>query len=114
MITNGFLMIPRHALHSLVQQSAGPISHELAFLDLLNLAHFAKRLATVNVGRRSVTIGQGEVAASLKYLAHRWRWTAGHVRSFLASLVKRGDITLQVRCSTTIVCFTDYETLMTI
>ncbi len=109
MITNGFLMIPRHALHSLVQQSAGPISHELAFLDLLNLAHFAKRLATVNVGRRRVTIGQGEVAASLKYLAHRWRWTAGRVRTFLASLVKRGDITLQVRCCTTIVCITDYE-----
>ncbi|MGM9688150.1 MAG: hypothetical protein ACI3YD_03795 [Alloprevotella sp.] len=109
MISNGFLLLPRHVLNSLVQRSASPLCHELALLDLLNMAHFAKRCSTVNVGRRSVTIGQGEVAASLKFLGNRWKWTASRVRRFLIKLAEQGEITMQKRCCTTIISITDYE-----
>ena len=109
MTPNGFIMLPRKVLSSLVQRSTGPVSHELALLDLVNMAHFAKRCSTVNVGHRSVTIGQGEVAASLNFIAQRWKWHVSRVRRFLVKLAERGEITMQKRCCTTIISITDYE-----
>lgn len=69
-----------------------------AFADLLRRVRFEANTCTMLMGARSVTIGRGEVAASVRFLAKNWGWSKNKVDKFLDYLVANGMITKRKPC----------------
>lgn len=89
---NGFIFIPRKFLDGSIWQEKKAYSQSAALIDLHVMARFAAEPAEVVVARRRVRVEHGQVVASLRYLARRWRWSVGRVRRFVALLRDEGWI----------------------
>lgn len=64
-----------------------------AWEDMIQMAAFKKHRRAV--GLEQVTLERGELLASRRYLARRWRWTEKAVRGFLAILLRTERIRAQ-------------------
>lgn len=89
---NGFIFIPRKFLDGSIWQEKKAYSQSAALIDLHVMARFAAEPAEVVVARRRVRVEHGQVVASLRYLARRWRWSVGRVRRFVTLLRDEGWI----------------------
>lgn len=72
----------------------GPACYRWAFFDLCRLATPAERDYTYRLRGKPVTVRllRGQLVASLRYLAARWRWTKTKTEWFMAKLSAEGVI----------------------
>lgn len=89
---NGFIFIPREFLDGSIWKEKRAYSEALALIDLHMMARYGAGPAEVVVANRRVRVEHGQLVASLRYLASRWRWSVGRVRRFVALLRDGGWI----------------------
>jgi hypothetical protein len=62
----------------------GPACPGRAWMDLVMLAAYAPH--TVSIKGEPVVLGRGDLAASVRFLAQRWKWGLGKTAKFLRAL----------------------------
>ena len=75
MENTGFIIIPRQLFNSSLWQEEQRYNTQSAWLDLLTHAHYGNKPGYMRVGQKRVSVGRGQLAFSLRYLAQRWGWT---------------------------------------
>lgn len=101
----GFIKIPR-GLFEGTEFGIEKFSRREAFIDLVQMAVF--KPTTTYIGGSKITLDRGQIIASQRFLAARWRWSAGRVVRFLDDLCESGRCTAQ-KGKITIVTIQDYD-----
>ena len=81
-----------------------------AWLDLLQSARFED--AKQYIGKyRSVMVKRGQLVASVRFLADRWKWSTKRVINYLSAIEKDGQISRETPKETgiTIISITNYD-----
>lgn len=89
----GSIKLSRRLLTDDWWNTGAPRSKAEAWIDLLFLARWVKGTATSE--GHTVALGRGEFLASERFLAERWRWSRGKVRTFLAQAQDLARISAQ-------------------
>lgn len=92
--------------HDVFQDSA-PLSRREAWLWLLSEA--AWRPHRRRISGRVIAVMRGEVAASLRFIASKWRWSEPRVRRFLTLLKSEGMIGAQTDAGLSIITISKYD-----
>jgi hypothetical protein len=80
-----------------------------AWLDLMQSARFEESQATELIGGKLVSWSRGQLPASLRYLADRWKWSKNKVDDFLKMLEKEGMIQRIGNSGQTVVSLVNYS-----
>lgn len=81
-----------------------------AWLDLLQSARFED--AKQYIGKyRSVIVKRGQLVASVRFLADRWKWSTKRVINYLSAIEKDGQISRETSKETgvTVISITNYD-----
>jgi len=87
--------------------SSDPFSRREAWLWLLSEAAWKphrRRLAG-----KPIEVGRGQVAASLRFIASKWRWSEPRVRRFLAALISDEMIDAKTDAGVTVITICKYD-----
>lgn len=103
----GFIMLSRKAFQSEMWEEERELSKFEAWLDLIATAAFADHERIV-LGR-FIHLKRGELVASVRYLATRWRWKKTSVDRFLHVLQDRSKIGTRNETGITIISLCNYE-----
>lgn len=101
----GFIKIPR-GLFEGTEFGIEKFSRREAFIDLVQMAVF--KPTTTYIGGNKITLDRGQIIASQRFLAARWRWSTGRVARFIDDLCEGGRCTAQ-KGKITIVTILDYD-----
>lgn len=106
-MTNGFFKLQRRFFDHWLWLERRSFSKAEAWLDLLQIAAFTptKRI----VRDKLLQIEEGEVIASLRFLAERWTWNKDKVGQFLSVLEAEKMIRRQTRQGETVITLTRYK-----
>lgn len=108
-MNRGFLKLSRRAFSHKFWCKSRVFSEFEAWVDLLQSARFDETDITEYVGERSITYGRGQLPASRKYLAKRWQWGEGKVRTFLDNLKRDGSIITDASQGVNVITICKYE-----
>lgn len=86
---------------------AEPFTRAQAWLDLLLLANYAPGKFVVRGCQ--VFVGRGELAGSVNKLMHRWQWSDGKVKRFLAALEAEGQIKIRHSLTVNVIAIVKYD-----
>ena len=103
MNTNGYFPLQRSLLATDFWRTQSRTSPTAALVELFALARYGQRATTVLMGRRRIRVFRGEIVASLRFLADRWKWSVGRVRYFLSKLHDQGVLHLSTRQRITVI-----------
>jgi hypothetical protein len=82
-----FVRIPRAIVNGPFGLEKRVYSKFEACIDLINMARYSTSEKKEYVGGKLITWGRGQVAASYRYLAVRWRWSVNKVQRFMDLLI---------------------------
>ncbi len=104
---DGYLKLQRRFFTHWLWEEKHSFSKAEAFLDLLQLAAFVptKRIVSGSL----IELEQGELVASVRYLAARWTWGKDKVSTFLQLLEADDIIRRQTRHRETIIILCNYK-----
>lgn len=105
----GFLKLSRKVFKHKYWTKERVFSEFEAWIDLIQLARFDEADHIEYIGSCEVRYGRGQLVASRRYLAERWTWGEGKVRTFLANLKKNNAITTRNDQGVTVVTLCNYE-----
>ena len=80
-----------------------------AWLDLIRSARFEESQGQALMGGKMVRWSRGQMPASLRFLADRWKWSKNKVDDFLKLLEKEGMIRRAIVEGQTIISLSNYE-----
>lgn len=103
------MILPRSFFDSLSWRQKRVYSEAEAWLDIVRSARYKSEPCTAVVNAKCVTWSRGEWPVSLRFLANRWQWGIGLVRSFLTRLCKNGQVCLEKSSVNTIIKVVDYD-----
>lgn len=92
--------------HDVLADSA-PFSRREAWLWLLSEA--AWRPHWRRLAGRTIKVGRGQVAASLRFIASKWRWSEPRVRRFLACLISEGMVDATTDAGVSVITVCNYD-----
>lgn len=107
MSERGVFAVDRGVWEHDVLVDKNPFSRREAWLWLLSEAAWKphrRRLAG-----RPVEIGRGQLAASLRFMASKWRWSESRVRRFLSTLQNEGMIDATTDAGITLLTLCKYD-----
>ncbi len=104
----GFNRLSRKVFQSDLWTEDRALSRFEAWLDLIATASFANEDKLIE--GRSLSLQRGDLVASVRFLAKRWRWKKNRVETFLALLKRQDRIRTQVRTCIGIITLCKYET----
>lgn len=87
--------------------SADPFSRREAWLWLLSEAAWKPHKR--RIAGKTIEVQRGQVAASLRFMASKWRWTEARVRRFLASLISSEMVDAKTDAGLTVVTICNYD-----
>jgi hypothetical protein len=87
MYTQGYIPISRKLFEHRYWCEGRVYSRFEAWLDLVQSARFED--AELFIGGRLIKVRKGQLPASLRYLAERWRWSTKKVNAFLVELAEQ-------------------------
>lgn len=104
---NGYFQVQRRFFNHWLWKDDRVFSRAEAFLDLLQLAAFthSKRV----VGSDLVRLAPGEIVASERFLAGRWKWSTTKVRAYLTLLEADRMVTKEKKQGTTVLTLSNYD-----
>jgi hypothetical protein len=80
-----------------------------AWLDLIQAARFEESEAAALIGGKMVRWNRGQLPASLRYLAERWKWSKNKVDDFLGLLEDEGMVERHGLAGQTIISLCNYD-----
>ncbi|PUZ25042.1 hypothetical protein DCC81_12065 [Chitinophaga parva] len=89
---SNFIPINRKFFNHAFWKEERTFSKSEAWLDLCVSARFEESEATELIGGKLVSWTKGQLPASLRYLAERWKWSKNKVDDFLLLLEREGMI----------------------
>lgn len=92
--------------HDVFQDSA-PLSRREAWLWLLSEAAWKPHRR--RIAGRVIDVARGQVAASLRFIASKWRWSEPRVRRFLSLLRNEGMIGAQTDAGLSVITISKYD-----
>ncbi len=104
---NGFFQLRRKFFSHPLWAEERVFSRAEAFLDLLQLAAFVRTRRIV--ANSMIPLERGEVCASERYLATRWKWSTSKVRAYLTLLEVDKMLTKQKKQGITVIKLCNYE-----
>lgn len=104
---NGYLMVYRTFFDHWLWNEQRSLSKAEAFLDLLQFAAYAptKRI----IREKLIRLERGDMVASVRFLAERWKWGKDKVRTFLVMLEEDHMIQRETRQGETVLTLCNYE-----
>lgn len=84
-------------------------SRSEAWLDLLQAARFEEKPITKLIDGRVVKWGRGQVPASFRFLADRWKWSKHKVENFINLLKKEEMISVENASGQSILTLLNYD-----
>jgi hypothetical protein len=108
---SNYIPINRQLFHHSFWKEDRPFSRFEAWLDLIRTARFEITEARELIDGKMVKWNRGELPASLRYLAERWKWSKNKVDSFLKLLENEQMIVKRTAEGTgkTIISLCNYE-----
>lgn len=103
----GFIRLSRKIFRSDLWNETRELSRFEAWLDIISMAAFDDHRRIVQ--DRFLSLSKGELVASVRYLAARWRWHRNRVQRFLQLLEKQERIETRTESGITIISLTKYE-----
>lgn len=108
-MSDGYITLSRKFFQTAIWKTARTFNESEAWLDLIQSARFELSEHFARVGGRDVEVRRGEVVASQRFLARKWKWSDMKVRSFIAKLRREGMVTTETRSGTTIIRLVNYD-----
>lgn len=84
-----------------------PLSRREAWLWLLSEAAWKER--TRRIAGRVIELERGQVVASLRFIASKWRWSEPRVRRFLTGLIREQMIDAATDAGVTVITISNYD-----
>jgi len=106
----GYLAISRKFFEHSFWKEARVYSWAEAWIDLLQSAWFGEKPSRQIINKSVIYYGRGEMVASIRFLAQRWRWPHGNVQRFVDLLERENMITRRTEKNQTIVTIINYKT----
>lgn len=104
---NGYFQVQRRFFSHWLWKDDRVFSRAEAFLDLLQLAAFTHSKKVV--GSDLIKLAPGEIVASERFLAGRWKWSTTKVRAYLTLLEADGMVTKEKKQGTTVLNLLNYD-----
>lgn len=105
---NGFFQLQRKFFsHWLWKDDDRVFSRAEAFLDLLQLAAFTRTKKIVGVSM--IELDAGQIVASERFLAGRWKWSTSKVRAFLTLLEADRMAAKEIKQGVTVLTLCNYK-----
>ncbi len=104
-----FFMIPRELFTNPALLENKPISKREAIIDMIFQARYEKSSKSAYIGNRLVTWSFGQVPASIRFLAKRWRWSNDKVLRFLGFLKENGFISISQNAGQTVLSINNFD-----
>lgn len=109
MSKEGYILLSRKLQDHFLWNTSDPRSKAEAWIDLLFMARFHKEPEKRMYNGKLLTIGYGELHASLRYLAERWKWSPNKVNRFIKLLETERQIERKMEQGESIVTICNYE-----
>jgi hypothetical protein len=103
----GYLMLGRGFFSHWLWLESRSFSKADAFLDLLQIAAFTPTSRMIQ--GKLIRLDEGELVASLRYLAARWTWSKDKVSAFLILLETEDMISRESRQGETVIILCNYK-----
>lgn len=87
--------------------SADPFSRREAWLWLLSEAAWKPHKR--RIAGKAIEVRRGQVAASLRFMASKWRWTEARVRRFLSCLISSEMVDAKTDAGLTVITICNYD-----
>ena len=109
-MSKGFIKIDRSFFEGDDWRQQRAFSRAEAWIDLFQCARFEDGSVTKRlVSGRVVNIKQGEIHASLRYLARRWGWGVEKTKRFIDSAKKKQQIEHRTEQGESIISIVNYD-----
>lgn len=105
----GFIKLSRSFFNNPLWSEERTYSLAEAWLDLIQMARFDVAPQSMVIKMKTITIHRGELRASQRYLAQRWKWSIGKVNRFLKMLENERSLERRNEHSETIIKLCKYE-----
>lgn len=106
---SGFIKLNRKFFEHSFWNEARTHSLAEAWLDLIRSARFEVAAEKVVIKMNVITINRGELRASQRYLAKRWKWSIGKVNRYIKMLEDERMIERRYEHSETIIKLCNYD-----
>jgi len=106
-MTNGFVTLQRKFFDHWLWEEKREFSKAEAWIDLIRSAAFNSH--TRMIRGVLITVGKGEIIASLRYLGDRWGWKKDKVSAFVRLLESQTMIRRETRQLETIIILCNYD-----
>jgi len=104
----GYFALPREDFEGTLWEERRPRTKFEAWLDLVRMAQFSEEPQEIVVGMRTVACHYGELFASMRELALRWRWSKTNVVRYIKMLQDCGNIGTEPGRHMTRISISDY------
>lgn len=104
---NGFVPLSRKLFRNFLWKEERELSRFEAWLDMIQQAKFATETAMVE--GRCLSVRRGDLVASVRYLAQRWRWSRSRVERFLNLLKEQAMIETRTETGVNVITLCNYE-----
>lgn len=108
-MSSGYVRLSRKFFKHSFWKESRIYSPAEAWLDLISSARFEEEPERLLVNLKIVNINRGELRASQRYLANRWRWSLSKVNGFIKLLLDERMIERRTEHSETIIIIKNYE-----
>lgn len=108
-MSSGYVRLSRKFFKHSFWKESRIYSPAEAWLDLISSARFEEEPERLLVNLKIVNINRGELRASQRYLANRWRWSLSKVNGFIKLLLDERMIERRAEHSETIIIIKNYE-----
>lgn len=106
----GFIKVQRKLFDGWIWEDAEPFDKRSAWIDLLRSARWQAEPWEKEVGNAMVEIKRGQLHATYRFLATRWKWkNISKVEAFVKKLKERGMIEVDKRTGETIITICKYN-----
>ncbi|PKP11974.1 MAG: hypothetical protein CVU09_00300 [Bacteroidetes bacterium HGW-Bacteroidetes-4] len=106
---SGYIKLNRKFFEHSFWNDERTLSLAEAWLDLIASARFEVAPEKVVVKMNIITINRGELRASQRYLAKRWKWSLGKVNRFILMLERERMVERRMEHSETIIMLCNYD-----
>ncbi len=106
---SGYIPLSRSFFDHPFWQDDRSLSLAEAWLDLIQSARFEVAPDKVLIKMKVIEISRGELRASIRFLANRWKWSKNKVSRFISLLESEQMIRREVRQGETVVTILNYN-----
>lgn len=107
--TNAYLPLKRRYFKHWIWTDPEAFCKRAAWLDLMQMARFDPAPGKQVINGQLVVYQRGQIPASQRYLAQRWKWSKTKVSNFINRLKEEGMIEAQDAGGTTIITLLNYD-----